>query len=104
MKGIDGSMMEALQLLRRLAEILEAEGEQNWIRGIRAAIAEGNAGEEGSKEKALALENMSSIYRSMHQGPGSFGDYFIWREDADERKEANREFEAVAKRLWNLLA
>ena len=38
----------------------------------------------------------------MHGGARSFSDYFIWRDDFEQRKEANKAFEALSSRLWEL--
>ena len=96
-------LTETLTLLRRMEEILALEGERNWIRGIGAAIAEGEAVEKGGDDAVVVFDRMASTYRSMVEGPGGFGDYFIWREDLKERRRANEEFKAISEKLWALL-
>jgi hypothetical protein len=68
---------DSLDCLRRLKAILISEGESNWVRGLQATIQAG----ESIQDSNMAMKEMSSIYRSMHGGAGSFSDYFIWRDD-----------------------
>ena len=103
MNPLDETISEALEALRRVNEIMEREGESNWIRGIRAAIAAGESAGRQNASKEASLAEMASIFRSMCRGPGGFSDYHIWREDFVERQEANKEFCALADRLWTLL-
>ena len=96
------SAKRVVSLLRRLEEILEAEGGGLWLPGIQATRA---AGEESlaSGQAKQAMSRMSSIYRGMHQGPGGFDDFFVWRDSLEERTEANRELGALKDELWGAL-
>lgn len=91
---------KSLQDLRLMRDIMDSEGETNWIRGIRSAIAAGEALHENPED---TFHKMSLIYRAMHGGSGSFSDYFIWRDDFDERSRANKELTEVSERLWKQL-
>ena len=99
MSESSAKVREILIHLRRMTDILVREGESSWINGIRTVIQAG----ESIQNSDAALAEMSSIYRSMHGGAGSFSDYFIWRDDFNERKEANKEYEVLSTRLWELL-
>ena len=99
MSNSSEKVIESLACLRRMKEVMIQEGESNWIDGLQCAIQAG----ESANDSKQALKEMSSIYRSMHGGAGSFSDYFIWRDDFDQRKEANKAFEALSSRLWELL-
>jgi len=91
----------AVSLLRRLEAILKAEQGGNWLQGIRAARS---AGEQHlAKDPMRAIGEMASIYRTMNSGPGSFDDFFIWRESPDERVSANEELDRIKEDLWRLL-
>ena len=103
MMNFDKSLGESLGLLHRLEMLLREEGESNWIRGIRASIHAGESHKNKGVTEEVAFNEMASTYRSMYGGSGSFSDYFIWREDFEERQEANKEFDQITNRLWKLL-
>ena len=103
MMNFDNNLKESLDLLRRLEMLLREEGESNWIRGIRASIHAGESHKDKSVTEEVAFKEMASTYRSMHGGSGSFSDYFIWRENFEERQKANKKFDQITNRLWKLL-
>ena len=50
-----------------------------------------------------ALARAASMYRGMTGGPGSFSDFFIWRDTVEDRRTANAPFEAAVNELWETL-
>lgn len=44
-----------------------------------------------------------TTYRAMHRGPGSFGDFHVWRETVEERIDANRELQDILNAIWHYL-
>jgi len=103
MTKIDDKLKKCLEILRLIERIMEKEGEKNWIRGMRAAIAAGESSQTCAKSSEEAYSEMASIYRSMYQGPAGYGDFFIWRENFQERQKVNLEFRALFDSLWKLL-
>jgi hypothetical protein len=77
----------------------DAEGERNWIRGVNNVLAEA---EDGRMADSEALKLAASSFQNMF-GPGGFGDFFVWRDTVEQRREANREYEAAMDELWKLL-
>lgn len=92
--------LRARGLLEYMVAALEADGERNWTRGLRAALAPAADAELSDSD---ALRDMASVYRSMHQGAGGFGDALVWRDDFDERVRVNAPLDAARDRLWALL-
>jgi hypothetical protein len=93
-----------LVLLRELRTILEREGGRNWLPGVTAAIdALAEPVASTPSEAHDGLRAAGSIYRSMHRGPGSFGDFYVQRADPAEQARANERYAAIADELWTLL-
>ena len=103
MMNFSKKLQESLDLLRQLEALLNEEGESNWIRGVRAAINVGESSRGENVTEEAAFKEMAATYRSICGGAGSFSDYFIWREDFDERQEANKIFVQITNQLWKLL-
>ena len=89
-----------IELLRYVASFLTSERSRKWLPGIVGVL---EVVEDDSLGDLEALKKADSHYRTMF-GPGGFGDFIIWRDDADERTKANREFDAANDELWRLLS
>ncbi|WP_394663885.1 hypothetical protein [uncultured Sphingomonas sp.] len=81
-------------LFERARNILVAQGDGNWIRGIENALAEWDAGNH---------DQARSIYRSMVAGGRGFAEYNIWIDDYDQRIAANYELDAIREELWRAI-
>ena len=80
-----------------LIEIMKNDGEKNWIRGIEEIY-------EGLKTiNTKPLSEIAYSYRLMNSGNGSFMDYFIWKEDFNERVKANECFKKLTTEIWDIL-
>lgn len=44
-----------------------------------------------------------TIHKSFYPPHGGLSDFFIWRDDFDERETQNRELEKIKKELWDRL-
>ncbi len=90
---------EQLRLLfQRLRQIMQAEGESNWIAGVEAILERLN--DHVSEER---WREVQSLYKTMHRGASTFSDYHVWRDDFDARLEANRELDSIRQRIWTLM-
>ena len=96
-------MIEELKkLFGELREILETENESNWIRGIRIIC---NTLENGSPEfESERFEEVKRTYASMNGGAGSFSDYYIHRDDFNDRLKSNLRLDQIRDRLWEMLS
>lgn len=86
-----------LQYFVELREIMLMEEENNWIRGIRLIITrleDVNLTEE---------EKLKETFSMMNSGNGSFSDFYIWRDDINQRVELNHKLEEVKNNIWDLL-
>ena len=91
-----------VELFDELRKLLDAEGETNWIRGVKSAIASLKCDDNDSAKEA-ALKDACSVFESMHGGAGSFSDFCIWRDDFDERKRANEVFSRLCDEIWQVV-
>ena len=97
---IENRANTCLALLGNLEALLEAQSERNWLRGIKAAIAE-FAQTDGSVH-ADGFENARSIYLSMTAGGRGFSEYHIWENDDLARVSANLQLDEIRAELWLL--
>ncbi|MFY4008269.1 hypothetical protein EUC41_30005 [Achromobacter denitrificans] len=98
--SIEARAATGLALLEQLERLLNAQNERNWLRGVRAAIAE--LRQPDSSANAAGFENARSIYLSMTSGGRGFSEYFIWDSDEDTRLSANSKLDQIRKSLWLL--
>lgn len=80
--------------MKRLELLMAAEGEDNWIRGVRSVIRALDAGE---------MKEAARTYKRINSGANSFSDFYIWREDFNQRYEANRELGQLRAEIWRTL-
>lgn len=90
----------ARDLLESLLALLSEQGEQNWSRGVSAALLEltdshGNLNPAG-------FDNAASIYLNMTSGGRGFAEYFVWSPDDDERIRANQKLDELRDSLWEV--
>jgi hypothetical protein len=79
-------------LLSELESILRKQGENNWIRGIKAAL--------DVLDEPNGVDQARSIYSSMNRGVGSFADYNVWIDDFNARMKANQDVDRLRAQLW----
>ena len=95
---------DLLQLFNELKQIMIQENENNWITGISLiaeALTPPDYGGRGNASEAIRY--VEATYRNMVSGNGGFSDYFIWREDFDDRELANKELDNLRVNIWNLI-
>ncbi|MGQ7273727.1 hypothetical protein [Marinobacter sp. V034] len=95
---------ELPQLFSELSRLLTNEGEDNWVRGINlilSALTPPNYC--GSGDPGEAIEYVENTYRKMVSGNGSFSDFFIRCDDADDRNEANKKLDRLRADIWSLI-
>jgi len=88
-------------LFSELSEILENDNEENWIRRIQECLSILQSKEEINDRKKLS--EVKSIYYSINAGYSGFSEYFIWREDFDERIKANERLDEIRDEIWDTL-
>jgi len=52
---------------------------------------------------ADVFTEVKEIHKSFYPQHGGLADYFIWRDDFDEREKLNFDLEKIKKTLWDLM-
>lgn len=102
----DLSVLTALlNEFRKLKEILIRENESNWIRGIDAIIEniEWSVNEKCDAQYYYFVSSCDT-WKTMDKGNGSFSDYYIWRDDLDERVRLNMILEEIKDKIWDIVS
>jgi hypothetical protein len=95
---------DLLRLFIELKQVMIRENENNWIRGVNLIIEALSPPEYGGKGSAdEAVRYVENTYRNMVSGNGSFSDFFIWRDDFDDRVKANKELDRIKADIWTLI-
>ncbi|WP_445494469.1 hypothetical protein [Photorhabdus sp. SF281] len=93
-----------LELFFLLKDVIKNERDNEWLININDFITMLTPPYYGGIEDAnVSLKRVSDSYKTMGRGNGSFSDYFIWREDFEERMKANEKFDDVKKEIWHIL-
>jgi hypothetical protein len=93
---------ELKSIFDELERLLDAENESNWIRGVRIICH--TLKDDKSKSDSKKLDEVKQTYMSMCRGVGSFSDYYIHRDDFDERVQRNLKLDKIRNRLWYIFS
>ena len=92
---------KAFHLLTELLVFLDNQGEANWRRGIKAAITE--LTDTDGKIDPAGFENARSHYNFMARiGMGGFSEYYVHRDDYDERVQINQKLDDLRTEIWKV--
>jgi len=91
---------EAFHLLSELLVVLDSQRERNWSSGIKGAIAE--LLDAGGKIDPAGFENARSIYNTMTKDGRGFSEYYIHKDDFDERINANQKLDDLKGKIWRV--
>jgi hypothetical protein len=97
------SIVEIQRLLKEILSMMVADGEKNWIKGIKAALDTCNAYLNNNLKEIEALDEIRSLIKGMYGGAGSFSDYILWHDDPAERQRLNERFDLLTNELWREL-
>lgn len=84
---------KARALFQEAHDILQFQGDKNWIIGIENALKELDAGN---------TDGAGSIYRSMVAGGRGFSEYNIWIDEYQNRLEVNERLDQIRDELWRI--
>lgn len=91
-------------LFYSLWEIMHDNGGKNWIKGIENILALLTPPTYGGVNNAsLAIKEARIAYSSMFGGYGGFSEYFIWRDDFNERIKVNEVLDKIKNNINQLL-
>ncbi|MBI2841579.1 MAG: hypothetical protein HYX75_24950 [Acidobacteria bacterium] len=82
---------EIRQLLVALRDLLQQEGESNWVYGIDGILQ--------LLEEPPDVNGARSGYKTMCGGYGSFSDLIIWKDDFEDRRRVNRLLDDLRNKL-----
>ena len=91
-------------LFTQIRDILIQENENNWIRGINSILNQINYSLASNEEAKSTIRDIYYSYSLMNRGNGSFSDFYIWREDFDERVIENNKFIKIKDEIGSLIA
>ncbi|WP_201594338.1 hypothetical protein [Psychrobacter vallis] len=91
-------------LFNKLKIILLQENEDNFIRGINSILNMIQFSLEYNENAKATIKSVGNTYFFMNSGNGSFSDFFIWREDFNERVEANKILTNLRNDITSLIA
>lgn len=104
MKENNIEILEALnKSLLDLAIILEKESEHNWQRAIDEMLKRVECALSGVYDPVEAISYVRKTYMSINSGNGSFGDFYIWRDNFSDRKRENERLEEIKNKILKLL-
>lgn len=93
-------------LMKELLKIIKEEGNGEIDYQIREVergvslldylIIKGN-------DKSIELE-LNSMIRNLYPARGGLSDFYIWRDDEDERIKVNKALSGIADELWKILS
>ncbi|PJG58426.1 hypothetical protein [Aeromonas cavernicola] len=89
-----------LELFKKLRGILASEDDKNWIRGIEAIIFDLSSQEAIVGNEDEVVRYVEYTYKGMCRGNGSFSDFYIWRDDFEERVSENEKLNNLKEKIW----
>ncbi|MEX0447880.1 hypothetical protein [Xenorhabdus sp. SGI246] len=87
-----------------LWKIMHDNGGGSWIKSIENIIALLTPPAYGGTNDAKsAIEDARHAYSSMFRGYGGFAEYFIWRDDFNERVKANEALDKIKNDINHII-
>lgn len=97
-------LVRLANLFNQIRDILIQENEDNWIRGISSILNRINYSLENNENAKDTIKSIGNTYSFMNNGNGSFSDFYIWREDFDERVLENKNFMKIKNDISRIIA
>ncbi|WP_201587700.1 hypothetical protein [Psychrobacter jeotgali] len=97
-------LVRLANLFNQIRDILIQENEDNWIRGISSILNRINYSLENNENAKDTIKSIGNTYSFMNNGNGSFSDFYIWREDFDERVLENKNFMKIKNEISRIIA
>ena len=82
-----------------LKDILVNENEDNWIKAIKNILHDIQLALDNKQDTQATIRDIRYKYYLINSGNGSFTDFFICRDDFNERVEANKVLEEVKSNI-----
>jgi len=96
---------ELLNEFKKLRCILIGENENNWMRGVDSIIEKLEWSTNNKCNDPCYFFNSScDTWKTMDAGNGSFSEYYIWRDDFDERVRLNKIYHNIKDKIWSIVS
>ncbi len=83
----------------KLQNNLIAEQDDTWLSAINRTIADISSAIEETSSAEYFIESARDTYYSIQAGGRGFAEFFIWREDFEERILLNEKFEQLKEKI-----
>lgn len=83
----------------KLRNILIAEQDDTWLYAINRTIADISSAIEDTSSADYFIESTRDTYYSIQAGGRGFAEFFIWREDFEERILLNEIFDQLKEKI-----
>ncbi|MEE3627459.1 hypothetical protein UCD39_26375 [Nitrospirillum sp. BR 11752] len=94
---------ELLVLFEGLRKILLEENENNWVRGINSICHSLSSCVKFHGDFNGSINYVRETYKYMMGGNGSFSDFYIWRDNFNERVLENNKLDKIKDEIWKRL-
>lgn len=82
---------------------MKAEQGEEWLPGITLIVNALTPPFDDDERLQSALQYVQATYKSMLGGSGSFSDFYVWRDDFDERVKENTRLDQIKSEIWDTL-
>lgn len=89
-------------LFIQLKKIMVKENENNWIHAINNIINY-LLSNKNAKDENYIVNEVRKKLQSIYGGMGSFSDYYIWRDNYEERVKENEKLDSILDQIWTIL-
>ncbi|MFY0403623.1 hypothetical protein V8Z79_03420 [Pantoea dispersa] len=95
---------DLLNEFKKLRDILISEKEINWIRGVESIIEKLEwSNDNRCNDPESFFYSACDTWKTMDKGNGSFSEYYIWRDDFDERVRLNKIYQKIKDNIWDIV-
>jgi len=94
----------AYQLLLQLYDIIKIEG-RGWVDSyIREAARIIALLEELNQDDEIELKEVNESIKGLYTGRASLSEFYIWRENEEERIRLNQPLSSIKEQLWKMFS
>lgn len=91
------------RIFSSIQSILEKEEKGRWLSEIQKINEILDSEYRGDLSRNEAIDLIRKKYKSIHPSHGGFNEFFIWKDDFNERKRINSNLERLAQEAWDEL-
>ena len=88
----------------KLKDILINENEGNWIKAINSILNDIQFSLDNEQDVKATIRNIRYKYYLLNSGNGSFTDFYVHRDNFNERVEANKLLDDIKANIVDLIS